>query len=127
MSEPIKILLADDDEFFIEMYAKKFRDAGFEVDFALSGESAIQKLQHNTYRAMLLDLVMEPIDGYEILSRIKKENLAPNTAVVVLSNLGQTDDIERGRSLGAVDYIVKAYSTPREVVDRVTHYLTQSV
>ncbi len=62
---------------------------------------------------------MPSMDGFEVLETIKKEKLAPNALVMMLTNLGQKDDTERGFSLGADDYVVKAHFTPSEVVEKV--------
>jgi DNA-binding NarL/FixJ family response regulator len=63
--------------------------------------------------------VMPAMDGFELLSIIKKENLASTAKVIILSNLGQSTDVEKGRSLGASGYVIKASATPSEVVEKV--------
>ena len=114
-----KVLIVDDDEFLLDMYVLKFKEAGFVVEVAQNGEEAIQKAKQANPDAILLDVVMPKIDGFEALRTIKKENIAPNAAIFILSNLGQKEDTERGLGLGAVDYIVKAHFTPSEVVSKV--------
>ena len=118
-----KVLIVDDDEFLLDMYVLKFKEAGFVVEVAQNGEEAIQKAKQANPDAILLDVVMPKIDGFEALRTIKKENIAPNAAIFILSNLGQKEDTERGLGLGAVDYIVKAHFTPSEVVSRVVGVL----
>ncbi|HEY4497943.1 MAG TPA: response regulator [Candidatus Paceibacterota bacterium] len=119
MEYPQKILIVDDDEFLLDMYVLKFKEAGFEVEIAQNGEEAIEKAKTLNPDAILLDIVMPKIDGFEVLRRFKKENIAPGAVIFILSNLGQKEDTERGLDLGAVDYIVKAHFTPSEVVTRV--------
>ena len=120
-----KVLIVDDDEFLLDMYVMKFKEAGFEVEVAQNGEEAIEKAKSGNPDAILLDIVMPKMDGFEVLRKIKKENLAHQAAVFVLSNLGQKEDTERGLGLGAVDYIVKAHFTPSEVVARVQNVLAK--
>ena len=123
MPDPIKILLVDDDEFLLDMYSTKFREAGFDIDIASSGEAALEKIRKNQYHVILLDIIMPVLDGFEVLQQMKKENLISKSVVVILSNLGQKEDIERGMFLGATDYVIKAHFTPREVVEKVKSHL----
>lgn len=118
---PKKILIVDDDKFLLDMYTYKFKEKGFDVIQAFGSLDAYEKLKKDgiTPDVMLLDVVMPAMDGFELLTLIKSENLAPNAKVVMLSNLGQPSDVEKGRSLGAKGYVVKASATPTEVVEKV--------
>ena len=119
-----KILIVDDDEFLLDMYALKFKESGFEVEVARGGEEALEKVRGGLKPdVLLLDIVMPTLDGFDVLKFIKKENLVPNAVLVVLTNLGQKEDIEKGLHLGAHDYIVKAHFTPSEVVKKVLSLL----
>ncbi len=122
-----KILIVDDDDFLLDMYAMKFREAGFLVDIAKNGEEAISKAKEVQPDVMLLDVVMPKMDGFEALRILKEGNIIPNALIFILSNLGQKEDIERGLKLGARDYIVKAQFTPSEVVAKVKSFLTAPV
>ncbi|HBT81154.1 hypothetical protein A2757_02345 [Candidatus Giovannonibacteria bacterium RIFCSPHIGHO2_01_FULL_48_47] len=115
-----KILIIDDDEFLLDMYSLKFREAGFQVEVGRSGEEALNLVRQGLKpEVVLLDIVMPTIDGFEFLRLVKKENLLQGALVVILSNLGQREDIEKGLALGANDYIVKAHSTPSEVLRKI--------
>ncbi len=115
-----KIFIVDDDRFLLDMYTAKFKEKGFEVIQALGGKDALSKLKAGiSPDIILLDIVMPAIDGFEVLALIKSEKLAPEAKILILSNLGQPDDIEKGRALGANGYIIKASATPSDVVERV--------
>lgn len=119
-----KILIVDDDEFLLDMYALKFKESGFEVEVARGGEEAMETMRRGLKPdVLLLDIVMPALDGFDVLKLIKKENLIPGAVLVVLTNLGQKEDIEKGLHLGAQDYIVKAHFTPSEVVKKVSGLL----
>lgn len=122
-SKSVKILLVDDDEFLLDMYSLKFKEAGFDIDIAASGEAALEKMRKVNYDIVLLDIIMPALDGFEVLQKMKAEKLGGDSIVIVLSNLGQKEDIERGMYLGAKDYVIKAHFTPREVVEKVKFYL----
>jgi DNA-binding response OmpR family regulator len=110
----------DDDKFLLDMYTFKFKEKGFDVVQAFGSVDALNKLKGGiSPDVILLDVVMPAMDGFELLSIIKKENLASTAKVIILSNLGQSTDVEKGRSLGASGYVIKASATPSEVVEKV--------
>ena len=114
------ILIVDDDNLLLDMYAMRFSQGGFNVSTAMNAEDALTKLRGGLDPdILLLDVVMPAVDGFELLEQINSEGLAKKAVKIYLSNLGQDEDIARGKSLGAVDYIVKANNTPSEVVAHV--------
>ncbi len=119
-----KILIIDDDEFLLDMYAIKFRQSGFETEACSGAVEALEKIRNGLgAEVVLFDLVMPNMDGFEFLRTLKKENLLEGSKLIVLSNLGQEEDVKKGMALGANDYIVKAYYTPSEVVTKVNSVL----
>lgn len=120
-----KVLIVDDDVFLLDMYALKFKQAGFLVDIAQNGDEALAKIKENKPEIILMDVVMPKMDGFEVLRIIKKDNLAPGAVILILSNLGQKEDIDKGFKLGASDYIVKAHFTPSEVLEKVQSLLSK--
>lgn len=122
-----KVLIVDDDEFLLEMYALKFKESGFEVDIAANGKKALAKIQEFKPDVVLLDVVMPAMDGFEVLQEIRSKKLAPDARILMLTNLGQKEDTERGLALGADDYVVKAHFTPTEVVGKVRSLLADKV
>ena len=122
--EKKKILIVDDDTFLLDMYAFKFSQNNFEVHTAPGGLQAIEKLKNNLNPdIIMMDIIMPEMDGFEMLEKINKESLSPNSLKIILSNKSQQADIERGNSLGASGYIVKANSTPQEVIEQVVGIL----
>ncbi len=116
----LKIFIVDDDSFLLDMYALKFSQSGYEVATALGPEPALAKMRAGfAPDIMLLDVVMPVMNGFEFLEAITKENLLKDTLVIILSNRGQQADIDRGVELGVAGYIVKASTTPSEVISKV--------
>src|SRR3989344_1448220 len=116
-----KVLLLDDDQFLLNMYALKFQKSGYDVDSATSGSNALEKLRAGgIYDAIIFDVVMPAMDGFEFAETIKKEKLSPRSILVALTNQGQAEDIERGKKIGVDGYIVKASAIPSEVVAEVS-------
>lgn len=115
------ILIVDDDKFLLDMYSIKFGEHGFNVTSCLGSVDAYEKIKDGFQPdVMLCDVVMPTMDGFEFLEKIKNEGLIPHTVIIMLTNLGQEEDIARGKALGAKGYIVKASATPTEVVEKVS-------
>ncbi len=128
MEEPKKkIFIIDDDSFLLDMYALKFNQSNFSVTTALGPEPALEKFHQGFVPdVMLLDIVMPVMDGFELIEKMKEEKLAQGAIIIILSNRGQPSDIARGESLGAAGYIVKASSTPSEVIEKVNSIMSNS-
>ena len=111
-----RIYLTDDDRFLLDMYAVKFKAAGHEVSIFQNGGEVLNELRAKPAPdALLLDMVMPEIDGFQVLETIQKEKLAPTMKTIVLSNQGQESDIEKAKKFGAAGYIIKASAIPSEV------------
>lgn len=121
-----KVFIIDDDKFLLDMYAIKFKEVGFDVCAAGNGTDALDKLNEGLVPdIILLDIVMPGMDGFDVLKNIKEKKLVVSAKIIILSNIGQESDIERGKKLGANGYIVKASVTPTEVVEKVKAVLKQ--
>lgn len=120
-----KILIIDDDPFLSEIYSLKFKLSGFEVFTAVNGEKALEAVKGNIPEIILLDLVMPKMDGFETLAALRKIPELDKTSIIVFSNLGQKEDVDRGYRLGANDYIIKTRFTPSEVVGKVREMISK--
>ena len=122
--QPYKILIVDDDKFLLNMYSIKFQKEHFDVSMASNGQEALEKLRGSLIPdAIILDIVMPVMDGLECLQNIRKEELAKSSVIMILSNQGQSSDIEKAKQLGINGYIVKATTIPAEVVSEVLRVL----
>jgi len=114
-----KILLVEDDPFLVDIYSIKLKESGFSVMTAVNGEECMNKLGEAKPDFLLLDIVLPGLDGWEILRKIKKDEKLKDLKVIILSNLGQKEEIEKGLSLGAAKFFIKANYTPTEVVSEI--------
>ena len=114
-----KILIIEDDEFLRQLISKKISSEGYEVSSAVDGTDGIEKVKSVMPDLILLDLLLPTTDGYEVLSKIKADKATSSIPVIILSNLGQQDEINKGMKLGAIDFLVKAQLTPEEIVTKV--------
>lgn len=120
----IKVLITDDDKFLLDMYSLKFGEMGFEVTTASNGEETLAKVDGGVVPDIfLVDLVMPKVDGFQLIAKLKEKQLDKKSAIIILSNLGQEEEINKGLEMGVDGYIVKAAATPSEVVTRATDIL----
>lgn len=114
-----KILIVEDDKFLRELISQKLLREEYEIVEAVDGEEGVKIAESEKPDLILLDLILPGIDGFEVLAKIKDIPSIENTPVIILSNLGQREDIERGLKIGAVDYLIKAHHTPPEIIEKV--------
>ncbi|OJI09565.1 MAG: response regulator [Candidatus Vogelbacteria bacterium CG10_big_fil_rev_8_21_14_0_10_49_38] len=120
MDKKYSILIVDDDKFLVDMYSLKFTESGFTVETAENGPAALTKIDAGLKPDIfLVDIVMPEMDGFELVQHIIERQGDKKPSIIILSNLGQKEDVEKGLSLGADGYIVKASATPSEVVAKV--------
>jgi len=118
-----KVLLIEDDPFLVDIYITKLKEAGLSVEAAMDGEEGFQKIKEEVPDLILLDIVLPNINGWEFLRKVKRDERLKNLKVIILSNLGQKEEVEKGLKLGAVKYLIKAHYTPSEVVEIVKQIL----
>lgn len=113
------VLVAEDDKFYANVYKRKLEIEGYEVVIAKNGQEALDIIKTKTPDLILLDLIMPVIDGFGVLKEVKNDIKTKNIKVIVLSNLGQDEDMEKAKKLGADEYIVKSNLTIDELMDRI--------
>jgi DNA-binding response OmpR family regulator len=113
------VLIIEDDKFLRELISRKILNEGFDVSEAVDGEDGFKKVKEEKPDLILLDLILPGMDGFEFLTKIKEDSSLTQIPVIILSNLGQKEDIEKGMKLGAVDYLIKAHFTPREIIEKI--------
>jgi len=119
MSEKKHILLVEDDEFLSELYATKLNLEGYKVTLANDGEKGLKFAISEKPDLILLDIVLPKIDGFEVLKQVKSNSAIRNIPIILLTNLSQKDEVDKGLDLGAVDYLIKAHFMPSEVIKKI--------
>src|SRR3989344_5658406 len=117
------ILLVEDDEFLAELYATKLNLEGFEVLLAADGEKGFKMARDKRPDLILLDIILPKMDGFEVLKSIKSDKSASSIPVILLTNLSQKDEVQKGLELGAIDYLIKDHFMPSEVVKKIKQAL----
>ena len=118
-----KILIIEDDMLLNNLLKIKFQKEGFEVSGAFDGREGIEKIRTEHPDLVLLDLILPIIDGFEVLKQVKQDEAIANIPIIIVSNLGSSEDVERGMGMGVVDYIVKSDLTLDQIAIRVKEFL----
>jgi len=119
----INILIVEDDVFLANIYKTKFTMEGFNIIAADNGEQGLKEALKKKPQLILLDILLPKTDGFTVLNKLKAEATVKDIPVILLTNLGQKDDVEKGLEMGAVDYLIKAHFKPSEVVEKVREVL----
>ncbi|MBU4332047.1 response regulator [Patescibacteria group bacterium] len=117
--QKFKILLIEDDSFLANLYIGKFSNEGFAVIRASHGEEGLTLAKKIRPRAILLDLLLPGLDGFSVLQSLKKDLATQEIPVIVLTNSGEEENINKALDLGAADYLIKVNFLPSEVVEKV--------
>jgi DNA-binding response OmpR family regulator len=118
-----RILIVDDDAFLAGIYATKLELDGFAVLSARDGDEGLRLAAKEKPDLILLDVLMPKLDGFEVLKRLKEDPASKDIPVIMLTNLGQKEDVEKGMAEGAVDYLIKAHFVPAEAVAKIKKVL----
>lgn len=119
------VLLIEDDIFLAGIYQTKFELEGFHIVIARDGEEGLRFAAKDPPDIVLLDILLPKLDGFEVLAQLKAQDKTKHIPIVMLTNLGQKEDVERAMSGGAVDYLIKAHFVPSETVARVKKILAK--
>jgi DNA-binding response OmpR family regulator len=117
------ILIVEDDALLSTLLSKKLIEENAVMEHAADGEAALAMIKAKRYDLIILDLLLPKVDGYAVLSALNVDPVSKGTPVIVLSNLGQKSDVEKGIALGVKKFLVKAVLSLDEVVDATAEVL----
>lgn len=111
------VLIIEDEELLLTLLRDELEAAGYKVMISKTGEDGLFQLK-NTKKIdlILLDLILPKMDGFSVLKQLKYDSRFNHIPVVVLSNLGEEQNIKRAFELGAKDYFIKADMTPDKII-----------
>ena len=121
--DKVKVLLVEDDPMIIDMYKLRLEEEGYEPIITDKGSEAIDLAKREKPDIILLDIILPEVDGFSVLSSLKGESETKKIPVIIMTNLGQETDQDKGKQLGAEEYFVKAQHTPADVVNVIKKYI----
>lgn len=119
-----KILLVEDDPFLSSLLRTRLIKENTDVLYAKDGEEALTALKSVKPDLILLDLILPKKSGFEVMEGIRQDPQLSNAPIIIISNLGQPEDIQRGRELGAIEYFIKAKTSIDDLVGNILGFLT---
>ena len=118
--QPKLVYLIDDDNFLLDMYVLKLKECGLPIEAISDAAIALEKIRHGAQPDIIMvDIIMPGMNGFDFIDTLKKEGLAKDALIIVLSNQGQQEDLDRAKALNVAGYIIKASAIPSEVCDKV--------
>jgi len=123
--EEKKVVLVEDDSLMSSILATHLIKEGFAIVSVTNGTQAFERIQAEQPSIVLLDIVLPGVDGFNVLQKLKQEESTKSIPVLILSNLGSEEEIQRGMDLGAEAYLVKANSMVEEITSKVREILNK--
>ncbi len=123
MSKTKKILIVEDDRFLASSYELAFENEHFELQLQYDGEAVVETAQTFQPDIILLDIILPKKDGFTVLKELKADAKTKHIPVIIASNLGQEEEVTKGKTLGAVAYIVKSDTSITDVVKIVKDHV----
>src|ERR1700733_494939 len=118
-----KLLIAEDDFFIRDIYSKVFSLSGYDVQVAVDGMDAFEKIKAQQYDMILLDIMMPRMTGIDVLKNVRSLSIPQkSTPIFIITNLGQQNVIEEAFKLGMDGYILKSQVSPQQIVDEINNF-----
>lgn len=118
-----RVLLVEDEKIIANSIERTFAKKHYQVFLAANAQEARKVLKDEKIDLILLDIILPDVDGFQLLDEFKKNDATKDIPVIIISNLGQREEIEKGRKKGAVDYIIKSNTVPSEILEKVESIL----
>jgi two-component system response regulator VicR len=118
-----KILIVEDDQLLRELYVSTLSEEGYQIDTALDGEEALEKIKDGKWDIILLDIVLPKMNGLDIIKKLHSETHTPSENIIFLTNLDSQNEKNEALKLGR-DYLIKSQLTPDDIVNVVKKYLS---
>jgi CheY-like chemotaxis protein len=120
-----KILIVEDDQSLIQIYQAKLEQKGYQIEVARDGQECLDKVYNFKPDVILLDIILPKVDGFTVLDTLGKDERTKNIPVILTTNLAQDEDVQKGKSLGAIDYLTKVDFTPTQIVEKIEAILSK--
>jgi DNA-binding response OmpR family regulator len=121
----IDVLLIEDDRDTLEMYRTKLELDGYRVHVALDGVEGVDRAKELLPDIVFLDVRLPRKDGFEVLQELRRHGPTAETPVIILSNFGEKDLVDRGLTLGALEFLIKAQTSPGALSEGINEWLKE--
>lgn len=121
------ILIIEDDKFLRDIIVRHLNESGYRTITAVTGEEALRFASEAQPNLIIVDIVLSGISGLDVMDSLAQNDATKNIPFIIFSNSDESVSINRSKTLGAVKYLVKALSTPEQIVHEIQEYFTHSV
>ena len=121
----INVLLIEDDRDTLEMYKLKLEKDGYKVHVAMDGEEGVRRATELTPDIVFLDIRLPKKDGFTVLEELRNQEGTADIPVIILSNYGEKELVDRGLKLGAMEFLVKAQTSPIVLSEGIDEWLKE--
>lgn len=121
------ILIVEDDEFLRSLIVRALTGAGYDVTIAKDGETALKSAKQSVPDLILLDLILPGFSGFELIAKLRQNEKTAKVPFIVLSNSAETQSKRESETLGGEGYLVKAQSTPSDIVKTVDAWFAKRI
>lgn len=125
MAKKKKILIIEDDPVAIKAFEEQLGDQ-FGIEYAYDGEVGLEKLKKDKPDLIILDIIMPKMPGFDVLRQIKGDPKTTDIPVIIVSNLGQESEIQKGKKLGADEYFIKTELSLSTLLNKIKETLGES-
>ena len=115
----MKILLAEDDPFLASLLKNRLEKESFVVNVARDGEEALKMLRAENFDLLLLDIILPKKSGFELIEEVRQDPKLEKLSIIIISNLGQPEDVERGQKSGVIEYFIKAKTSIDDLASKI--------
>jgi len=127
VDDEVNVLFVEDDEAVADMYKLKLELDGYSVTVAADGETAVDLALKDPPDLVFLDIRLPSMDGFQVLEVLRSDERTRYVPVVILSNYGEDELVERGFRLGALEYLIKSQTTPSRVSGEIPSWVRAAV
>lgn len=113
----------EDEQLIGDLLQRKLREEGYYAFVARDGESGLKQIREEKPDIVLLDIVLPRLNGFEVLSEIRKDETLRQIPVIIISNSGQPTEIEKAKEAGVRDWLIKTEFDPQEVLEKVQRHI----
>lgn len=125
MADGQKILLVEDDPFLSSLLKNRLQKESFNIILAQDGEEALSSLKSGKPNLVLLDIILPKKSGFEVMEEIREDPQLEKIPIIIISNLGQPEDVQKGHELGAIEYYVKAKTSIDDLIEKIKEFLAK--
>jgi DNA-binding response OmpR family regulator len=121
-----KILIIEDDPLIVKIYSTRLKADGYEVFSGENGEEGLKVAYEKHPDLIILDVMMPKVDGFEVLSKLRADQIFATIPILMYSNLNNEEEMKRARNMGVTEFLVKANLSPTQMVTKIKQYLEKT-